>query len=199
MNRFRHCVIDGFLPDADQQALLDFAFNHEGNFRPSKIRRSGEGQLVPEERRSSLCRAPLEAIKARFVDAVGAEKERLFKETGTRPFEIFRFEVELAAHRDGSFFAPHQDTFTGPEQQGTVSDRIVSLVYYFHALPKHFNGGELAIFPVSEGEAEPVEPCNNRLVAFPSIAFHEVRIVHVPGDAFQDCRFAINCWLHRKR
>ena len=76
---------------------------------------------------------------------------------------------------------------------------MVSAVYYFHRQPRGFSGGQLAIYPIDAGDAATIEPMHDRLVVFPSFAPHEVLPVTVPGNAFADARFSINCWLRRER
>jgi Rps23 Pro-64 3,4-dihydroxylase Tpa1-like proline 4-hydroxylase len=39
-----------------------------------------------------------------------------------------------------------------------------------------------------------IEPGQNRLVAFPSWAPHEVMPISCPSRRFIDSRFAVNCW-----
>ncbi len=109
------------------------------------------------------------------------------------------YEVELVAHRDGAFFEPHIDIMIQARRDQMPSDRIVTLVWYFHAQPQRFSGGELALLPLGPGEPVLIEVRDNRLLAFPSFAMHEVRTVSVPGDRFADARFAVNVWLHRAR
>jgi Rps23 Pro-64 3,4-dihydroxylase Tpa1-like proline 4-hydroxylase len=197
--RLKHLAIDDFLPAEDHAALLAFTLENEAAFTPSEVRREGSAYHAPETRKSLFCQAPLGALEDCFRAAVLARKDEFFAATGTPPFEVAKCEIELAAHRDGCFFAPHQDTFTGESRAGYRSDRLVSSVWYFHAQPRGFTGGELAIYPFGEGEPDLIEPRNNRLVVFPSVAFHEVLPISCPGDAFADARFSINCWLRRAR
>jgi predicted 2-oxoglutarate/Fe(II)-dependent dioxygenase YbiX len=197
--RLKHLVIDDFLPAEDHAALLAFALANEAHFAPSEVRRGTQGYHAPDTRKSLLCGAPLGGLKDRFRAAILARNDELFAATGTPPFAVARCEIELAVHRDGCFFAGHQDTFTEESRAGTHSDRLVSAVWYFHAEPRRFSGGELAIYPFGEGEPDLIEPRDNRLVVFPSVAFHEVLPISCPGDAFADARFSINCWLRRAR
>jgi len=197
--RLKHLVIDDFLPAADHASLLAFALANEAAFAPASVQREGADRYAPETRSSLLCAAPLGELKERFVMAIRARQDELFAATGTPPFEVAMIEIELAAHRDGCFFAAHQDTFTEASRASMESDRLVSAVYYFHTRPRGFTGGELAIYPFGEDAPDMIEPRDNRLVAFPSVAFHEVKPIACPGNAFASARFSINCWLRRKR
>lgn len=92
--------------------------------------------------------------------------------------------------------ARHVDTFIDPMQGDVRGVRVVSAVYYLHHQPKGFIGGELALYPFrGDGPPELIEPRHNRLVAFPSIAPHEV--LPVQTGAAEAARFSINYWLRR--
>jgi SM-20-related protein len=197
--RLKHLILDEFLSEAERDSLLEFALGNESGFVPSKLKGGEDGRYDPASRNSLICETPLGLLKDRFTAAILGRLEELFAGTGTSPFPVARFEIELAAHRDGCFFTTHQDTFTGAYQDGLRSDRLISIVYYFHARPRGFSGGELAIYPFDRGDPDLIEPADNRLVAFPSIAHHEVRPILCRGGAFEEARFSINCWLRRKR
>ncbi len=113
----------------------------------------------------------------------------------------------MAAHPNGAHFAPHLDIPIGADRAPLAAadrhDRVISAVYYFHAEPKAFTGGELRLYrygaPAETIGQEPgnhvdIAPINNSLVAFPSWALHEVRPVQCPSDEFREYRFAVNCW-----
>jgi len=199
MPQLKHQVIDDFLPSQAHAAWLAFAIANETGFAASEVRRASGGQYDPAVRRSQIFQTDLGVLEADFAAALLALKAELFEGTGTPPFEIAKFEVELAVHRNGCFFAAHQDTLTREDRIGLSSDRIISAVWYFHAQPRGFSGGELVIHPFGSSPASVIEPRDNRLVMFPSFALHEVRPVVCPGDAFASARFSINCWLRRAR
>jgi hypothetical protein len=81
--------------------------------------------------------------------------------------------------------------------------RRLSVVLYLHRHPRPFAGGGLVVFdhagdPAERRRAEgfrTFEPADNRLVAFPSLAFHQVRAVRCPGGAWADGRFTVNGWV----
>jgi SM-20-related protein len=75
-------------------------------------------------------------------------------------------------------------------------------VYYFFSEPKAFNGGALRLYAIGGNSQQSfidIEPERNSLLVFPSWAPHEVMPVHCPSGRFVDSRFAINCWLYRKK
>jgi Rps23 Pro-64 3,4-dihydroxylase Tpa1-like proline 4-hydroxylase len=116
----------------------------------------------------------------------------------------------MVAYGDGAHFAAHTDIPIGTDHRDHGArfgkfDRLLSGVYYFHAEPKGFTGGELRLFRFgSDAAAEPgdwmdIPPEQNSLVVFPSWVRHQVLPVHCPSDAFSDSRFAVNCWMCRSR
>ena len=97
---------------------------------------------------------------------------------------------EAVAHGDGAMFVPHLETATDANGRGDSTVRVLSAVYYFHRMPKHFSGGELAIYPIRKDAAvEVLQPVANWLVVFPSFAPHEVRKILWPSKDFADSRF----------
>jgi SM-20-related protein len=194
-----------FLADGERRLLLEWTLSQRARFRPAGVAGAGyDGSRRVADKLKDLgpAAAPLEArLKSRLPE--------IFTRTGTRPFDVEHFELELAAHGDGAFFARHSDIPVGPGRKplggDDVSghDRLVSAVYYFHREPKAFSGGALRLFRFGASGEEPgdfadVEPDQNSLVVFPSWAAHEVRPVAVPGGAFEDGRFAVNAWLCRR-
>jgi Rps23 Pro-64 3,4-dihydroxylase Tpa1-like proline 4-hydroxylase len=112
-------------------------------------------------------------------------------------FPLAGIERRLVAHADGDFFRPHVDN----GRPGVATRRITG-VYYFHATPKRFSGGELRLYDgvLRDGRIEPastyaeLEPLDNSLVFFPSELFHEVRPVRADRADFRESRFTVNIW-----
>jgi SM-20-related protein len=199
MVSFNQVIIDDFLPTSVHDHLLKYCNSEAENFVPTGVRRNNDYLLDVMTRRSLYHKGGLGPHKAVFEQAIVQKKSEIVAGLGIEHFESYRLEVELAAHGDGSFFKPHIDTFAGANSQSRSRDRIVTLVYYFHAQPRRFDGGELVIYPLGEGEPAMIEPRDNRLVAFPSFAPHEVRVVSCPDGDFQGSRFAVNCWITRPK
>ena len=192
-----HAVLDDFLPQDFHDGLLDFALNNRERFKPNRIYADSGASLDTSVRKSLYCKDGLGPLHHSFRDAVTSRFPELVQKLGMQTFKISAVELELAAHRDGSFFKRHIDTLPLRAQDEEIKSRTISAVYYFHASPRKFSGGELALFPLGPGEAVAIEPCDNRLVAFPSFAPHEVRPVVCPTDEFGHARFAVNCWLYK--
>ena len=202
-----HAQLRDFLPASEHQALLDRVLRGSEDFAPARISLQGAAdELKPEMRIALISRdlGPLRAmLEARMTAALAEVRERLGS-GGPMPTSL---ELELAAHGDGAHFRPHTDTSLGSDRRplgaAPGEDRLISGVYYFHARPKGFTGGELRLhrfgFDPAGGEPEPggfvdFEPADNSFVVFPSWAPHEVRTVRCPSGRFEDYRFAVNCW-----
>ncbi len=198
-----HGQLRDFLGIAEMRLLLDWTIASRPAFRPALI--TGR-KLDPASRKAETLREiePVRGLlERRLHDALPA----LFELAGATPFTPF-LELELAAHGDGAHFAVHRDIPTGPGRAplgGDGSgkhDRVVSVVYYFHREPKAFSGGQLRLHRIGSeglpGDYVNLEPRQNSLAVFPSWLSHEVRPVSCPSGAFEDYRFALNCWLCRE-
>ncbi|MFM5906016.1 MAG: 2OG-Fe(II) oxygenase [Novosphingobium sp.] len=201
MTRFPpYRVIDGFLPADLHADLLAHTLASEADFSPTSIRNEGSEGYVAGMRQSWHCDKALGPLKERFSATITDQRASLREALGVPDFAIKYTEFELVAHRDGAFFRPHIDTFTAANRNPKFGDRVLTMVYYFHAQPRRFAGGGLKLFAFASEEAIEIEPADNRLVAFPSFAMHEVLPVSVPdGDVFADARFAVNVWFNRER
>lgn len=189
----RQFLIDDFLTEDSVDMMLEQMLAAKAQFVPSTMTGDGKPNL-DNDYRSSL----------RLPGRVGVDLDGLRKtihnrfddicaETGIEPFAIDHTECSIVAHGDGDFYKRHVDT--GKPERGHV--RVISCVYYLHRFPKNFDGGELAIHPLTGG-AEPdlIEPVHNRLAVFPSFVPHEVLPTRSTGE-FADSRFSVNVWLHK--
>jgi SM-20-related protein len=201
-----------FLPESEHQLLFDWALSIRDRFRPatvSKGRPEREFRVDPERRIALTARklGPLEAmLRERLLGAL----QELMTCTGTCGPPPTSLELELAAHGDGAYYRPHIDIPVGVDRKPLGAkpgeDRVLSAVYYFHAEPQAFSGGQLRLYPFGPiptvAEPQPtknidLEPVRNSLVAFPSWVPHEVRRIRCPSGHFRDDRFALNCWYCR--
>jgi SM-20-related protein len=193
----------GFLSSPERSELIEWTLSNRSRFIPSRIM----GNVLNLDRRVSERLPDLGPLRALFERRLTESLPEIFRTTGTRPFEIEYFELELAAHGDGAFFANHVDLPIGPGRKphgsnaSRTRDRVVSAVYYFHIPPKRFSGGALRLYRFGDqdgsGDFIEFQPKQNSLVVFPSWARHEVRRVGCPGQAFDHHRFAVNAWLCR--
>ena len=195
----RHVVIDGFLPAELHDALLAQTLGQEEAFKRSTMREGG-ADVHGEARKSWVNDAELGELEAPLETAVRAALPLIFEGLGIEPFEPAKIELEVSAHRDGDFYRPHVDTFHSEDRAGRKTDRVVTAVYYFHAQPRAFSGGEFRIHPFGGvGEPITIEAEDNRLLAIPAFALHEVRPIACENGEFRSSRFAVNAWVHRAR
>jgi SM-20-related protein len=187
-------ILSDFLPLADNRALLAHALRHQDRFTPARV----IGDLVDSDLREALTWRDFGPLKAVLEQAILARIPEFFATLRIPAFAVERLETEMVAHGDGAHFHMHMDVHPG--KLGRYSDRRLSTVYYFHREPVGFSGGILrmhALGAVRGDTGVDVPPTQNSLVAFPSIAPHEVTKVRCPSGAFADSRFAINCWVYR--
>ncbi len=193
--------IDDFLTPGENEALLAYALENEGNFEVSTVTSDEEDYR-----------------KSRVLFSIGDSKWRRIFETRLKlhlphivstlnvlEFGLGDCEIQLTASNDGDYFKPHPDT--GEDKDGT-SGRELTYVYYLHRTPKPYSGGGLVLYDGEPGNcagacdrgqaATSVQPQNNSLIAFDSSRWHEVDMVRCPSGAFADSRFTVNGWLKRK-
>jgi Rps23 Pro-64 3,4-dihydroxylase Tpa1-like proline 4-hydroxylase len=192
----RYVRMTDFLSPAEHQRLLAHALACQADFQDSGIVGSqGESALDYGVRRSrTLFGARLEEIWELFDGRLRGILPAVRRELGMPWFPLGEVERQLTAHGSGGFFVPHVDT-----GHPSVATRRVSGVYYFHARPRRFTGGELKLYDTwvtpfgttAAGTYTTLTPVDNSIVFFPSDAFHEVCPVHCETDAFGDCRFTV--------
>ena len=198
MGSVPHYIADNFLPDAVHQGLLAHTLN-VNDFAAGKVIAKGTSDYYPNARKGQLSNDSLGPYRPAFRAALLTAFPTICIATGVAQFDLAELEIRLAAHTDGDFFSPHRDSFTGSDREQTSGDRLITAVYYFHQTPRAFQGGDLHIHPFDKSAPAVIEPCNNRLVAFPSFILHEVLPVTVLSGNFADSRFSVSCWFHRKR
>lgn len=202
--------IEDFLAEAERLELLNWVLANRERFQPAEVSDKGS-MLVDPEVREALTLRGFGSELPWLAERLGEVQDDLIARLGLTIPLVESLEVELAAHGDGAHFAAHLDIPVGAGRQPRGGrpprddDRLLSAVYYFYKEPKGFTGGTLRIHPfASDGkEADDgvagsfieIEPAQNSLVAFPSWATHEVRRISVPSKAFEDYRFAVNCWF----
>jgi SM-20-related protein len=194
-----HLVREGFLGVDMVSALLDHAAENESRFADSTVGNTANERVNPAIRVSSILWdfGPLKKeIKSRFKAALPDALENL----GMPAFELYRTELELVAHANGAFYNRHIDTAIDRDD---TSVRVLTAVYYFHAEPKRFTGGNLRLLPLRYSAEEAnhldIEPANDRLLLFPSWVPHRVMPVVSDSTDFRDSRFAINCWYRKRK
>jgi SM-20-related protein len=192
-------VFVDFLDNGLVDRLLDYAVTNQHRFQPTTIGNTSE--LNPSVRISHKL-DDLGTLKAELEGRILPMAPTLISDLRVTPFAPARCEVEMVAHGDGAFYSRHVDTDTSQGDRSNMH-RMVSGVYYLNAEPKSFSGGALRLYSFGPFDANSdfvdIEPVHNTLVVFPSWVLHEVLPVTCPSKRFIDSRFALNCWLWRRK
>ena len=198
----RYVRITDFLSPAEHQRLLDHVLANLTEFQDSGIiGQQGENTRDYGVRKSlTFSGAGLEEIWDMFDQRLHGILPAVRKQLGISWFRLGEIERQLTAHGSGGFFAPHVDT-----GHPIAANRRVSCIYYFHASPRRFTGGDLKLYDTwvtpsgttGAGTYTKLTPVDNSIVFFRSDAFHEVCPVHCESEAFGDSRFTMTIWFRQ--
>ncbi len=212
-----HIVIDDFLPTEQNNEILKHFISLKDKFKPSGI---GFGQEVNTDYRSNLSlnmdleyqvfeefdhhkisehRAKSPLLK--MLDSLLSD-EKFFSFLDAAPFPLNElrycdyWSTQVSRYGQKDHYRWHYDYI--PHD----TSRVITLIYYAHALPKAFKGGELCLTDgllwgdelVSETNRAVIEPKNNRLILFDSRFLHAVLPAEAPED-FAKGRFSVNVWI----
>ena len=177
--------------DVDHHRFLAAARSDEAAYVSSSVQLpDAEAYYSPDHR--NTWDKPLDGpLRAHFKKVMNGRLRKAMARIGCPPPDEFTTEIKFTLYRDGSRFLCHHDCDVGRRQ--------VTALLYLHGAPKAFSGGDLVLFDTDRETAAPgygftFVPCrSNTLVVFPSWGIHEVLQLSVPGDRFQDARFAIGC------
>jgi len=168
-------VIKSFLPEESNRDLLERTLQRRSQFQTTTTETGAANY------RNSLV---LHDHPRWFLEEIVMTYGEALKELGMNQFEFSQIECQTTYHGDGCFYKEHTDNGSP-----SVSNRVLTFVYYFSQVPRRFSGGQLKI------GTEYVEPENNTIVFFPSGLLHEVLPVRVMGDKFEEGRFTLNGWV----
>ena len=190
----RAVKIAQFLPRHERDALYaavcanQVAFQRPGNSGPDA---GGSFYLSLE---SDECDrpgvAPVRAASELLLTRILGILPSLFTALTIEPVAVSEMPLTLVNGLDGHCGLPHADSIDGRYR--------ISLLYYFHRVPKAFRGGDLEFYDAnptsSEGyddqAAARIDQEDNLLIAFPSRTFHGITEVRCDSDDFADGRFA---------
>jgi len=180
----KYIHIESFLNEQENQKLFSWCVNNPQPFTPSTVTTNEQSH-----RRSRV------AYSCPWVTLVTNKVKSLIptitKALDLAITEISSIESQVTAHLNGDFFKIHTD-----KNDQHCLHRVISYIYYFHSLPKSFEGGELALYSDREKRDRVlITPDNNTLVCFSSTTWHEVLPV-VGGTATKDGRFTVNGWIN---
>jgi len=188
-------VLDEFLAAEEWRGLLDVVVDRAADFQPTITISSDGEERVDSDFRRSVVLGDLGRIRDLFVERLAAFAAPVFWRLQYPSFPVAHYEIELTGTGDGDYFRTHTDS--GP---GMTATRAITFIYFFHAEPRPFTGGELVIHgDAADGQpsTRSIDPAQNQIVFFPSETPNEIRPVHSPSGAFHDSLFTVNGWLHR--
>lgn len=185
-----------FLTTGELTDLRDFVLSRELQFEASYVvAPGGNDQVVSPDHRRSRVLFDTGRFGRLVTDRVLFHLSFITRKLRRTAFRVSDSEAQITATNDGDFFGLHRDNSEPPYEQ-----RELSFVYYFHAEPKPFTGGELRLYrpeAYDPAKYETVVPEQNTMVVFPSFLLHEVLPVKCLSRTFADSRFTLNGWLHR--
>ncbi len=200
--RAAYLRIENFLEEDEHRMLLEYARAREEDFRESTVYNPDETRGAdPHYRRSQTLHRLDEGLWEIFEKRLRALLPHVHRQLGIPCFRLGAIERQLHAHRSGDFFGRHLDN-----GHGDVVWRRISAVYYFHEMPRCFDGGALCLYDeVDCGDRRCVapsctalEPLDNSIVFFPSSVTHEVEPVRYRRDDFGSSRFTITFWFREE-
>ncbi|MGH9494145.1 MAG: 2OG-Fe(II) oxygenase [Candidatus Sulfotelmatobacter sp.] len=194
-------VLDEFLAPQELEELTRFTLGHENDFRSSEVvEPDSEGGVVNYEHRRSCVLMDLQQHQTVMLERIKSVLPQVLDQLGMEEFNIADVEAQVTASNDGDFFHFHTD-----DSSEQVAVRHLTFVYFFHRVPRQFEGGELRIHDarledanyVSEGSYQTIVPQQNQIVFFPCELLHEITPVKCSSQAFADSRFTLNGWLRQ--
>jgi Rps23 Pro-64 3,4-dihydroxylase Tpa1-like proline 4-hydroxylase len=185
-------VIDDFLSSTFLSDLLSHTLENQNKFRMANVNLKNS-YYAPDKRLTHVC-FELGKFKAHFLDFMSNNIDYFKTLLSIPDFNYAESEIKLTNHLDGGFFQPHADN----KEMFGDSKRVISWLYYFHQVPKVFEGGELLAFDSNIEQQEynthkftKIEPINNRFVAFPSCFYHAVTPTLLADNQFSNGRMAV--------
>lgn len=196
----RFLRFDDFLDAERYQDLRDLAAA-DARLSPALVGAAEKARL-DEGMRHAAVLDDASAVRPWFLDRlrVLVQNERVVARLGLPDFTIGRCELQVTCHLGGGFFRPHRDA---DDAGGPTGWRRLTYVYYFHRLPRRFDGGDLLLYDQGADGRRQGEfgftrlvPVDNSLVMFASDRLHAVTpVAMASGDAL-DGRWTVNGWLH---
>jgi len=195
----RIAIFEEFLGPAELDRLHGYAQARAADFAESRCVGKDMGGVHDPQHRRSLVLYDL----GDFRDLVGRRIMRtlplVFHRLGIDACPITALEMQFTASNDGDFFRAHTDS-----DNGLVSRRWVTFVYFCHRQPVAFTGGALLIYGRDSvtgvdltDMGYSIHPTQNAIVFFRSDRLHEIVPVSCPGRTFVDGRMTVNGWLYK--
>lgn len=147
--------------------------------------------LETKRDQTNLIQEVYDNLRKRIIEQLPS----LFNLLDVEPFTVSDIHLAFINCPDGHYGDPHIDSGNGQYR--------VSILYYFHRIPKRFIGGNLELF---DRDHDVSAPCNdaplftidfedNLLIAFASDTPHGVTKVQSDSINFRDNRFVATAFL----
>jgi SM-20-related protein len=189
-------ILDEFLSYQELTALVEHAHTRRDEFRVSQVFDPGNDRPAYRRSRVLMDAGPFHSL---LTQRILFYLPRILNSLRHAPFEVNRIESQITASGDGDYFRMHNDN-----THANWPTREITFVYFFHAEPRPFSGGELVLYgPETESHSDSgppvhrrVVPEQNSIIFFQSSTLHEILPVHCQTAEFKVSRFTMNGWLH---
>ncbi len=195
-SKSKHALkVSNFLLKEERDALFETVCKHQSVFKHLGLPDPDGGgtlhvSLGPESNGSSgieYVRKACECLANRIEELL----PKIFEVLDMEPFPVAKIPLSIGNGLHGHTGSVHTDESGGRHK--------ISLLYYFHKVPKVFQGGALEFFAANEDSPkghhenafEKIEHEDNLLIAFPSETYHGVTDVFLDSTKFEDGRFII--------
>lgn len=186
-----------FFTNQLNSAIINYACKHEHDFTNAKIGKTDVNAKEDSQYRQSLTLACPQNIFNLLVAQINDQFDHICQKLLIKSFEIQKIEANIFNHLHGSFFKIHRDNFPGLES------RKINFVYYFFNEPKQFSGGDLLVYDSIPGtdtlqlnKFTKIISENNKIVFFPSEYMHQVTMLTLKNNQFNNGRFTITGHIH---
>ena len=200
-------VIPGFLDEAAHGQVRRFADDKEAALKPTAIFAENLDAAAKASYRSSLSTSA-ESLRAFMLPRLLQRAEEICARLRFEEFVVDDVEIQYTVSVDGDHYGMHTDS-SRSAASGALKSRLLTFVYYFHAMPKAFTGGELRVHdtayirdtPMAAGSFAEIVPQPNTAVFFDAALLHEVLTVQpLEGRLTAESgRRTLNGWLHGRR
>jgi predicted 2-oxoglutarate/Fe(II)-dependent dioxygenase YbiX len=175
-------VVDGALSGERVRQLQALAADPAARLKPGRV----NYEVRPDVRSNLNVRSPEigAALDGWFAERVRALVGPVCDHLGRPRFPLTGQEQRLNAYGDGAYFRLHRDDSGGED----ALPRVLSYVCFLHAEPRSFTGGDLLLHDEQSGSAfweqrfTRITPAVNRMVWFPSAAYHQATTVRTSTD-----------------
>ncbi len=182
-------IVDDVFDAETNRSMLDDAVSKEEIFFQTELHKADK---YGKQQRNNLVTYDMGAAGETVRACVRQRLPSICECLNMPAIAIKNIQLKLAAYSHGDFFKAHQDN-------GEANpDRLISFVYYFHAEPKPYEGGDLLLYdsrflPRAYVRSRYTRfiPRNNSMIFFPSEYFHEVLPVAGKQGDFRSCRFTM--------